>query len=70
MRYVEKAGFDEIHFFGDKTFAGGNDYEIFIDRRVRGHTVTCPEDTERDCLALFFPQAFPDVKFESRGGAS
>jgi hypothetical protein len=25
--------FDEIHFFGDKTFEGGNDYEIFTHER-------------------------------------
>lgn len=34
-----------IHFFGDKTHLGGNDYEIFNDSRVIGHTVTSPEDT-------------------------
>lgn len=37
--------FKEIHFFGDKTFPGGNDYEIFTDPRVIGHTVTSPADT-------------------------
>ena len=26
--------FDEIHFFGDKTFEGGNDYEIFTSERT------------------------------------
>lgn len=28
--------YDDIYFFGDKTLPGGNDYEIFIDRRVNG----------------------------------
>jgi phosphomannomutase len=28
LNYVRNAGFKEIHFFGDKTFEGGNDYEI------------------------------------------
>ena len=37
--------FDEIHFFGDKTFKGGNDHEIFCDDRVNGNTVTSPSDT-------------------------
>ncbi|CAN8005101.1 unnamed protein product [Ixodes hexagonus] len=37
--------FTTIHFFGDKTFEGGNDYEIFVDPRTVGHTVTSPEDT-------------------------
>lgn len=37
--------FDEIHFFGDKTDFGGNDYEIFSDPRTIGHKVTSPDDT-------------------------
>ena len=45
LKYIPKDFFDEIHFFGDKTFPGGNDYEIFVDPRVKGHTVTSPEDT-------------------------
>ena len=28
-QFVEKEGYKEIHFFGDKTSKGGNDYEIF-----------------------------------------
>eukprot|EP00770_Monocercomonoides_exilis_P010681 MONOS_10630.1-p1 / transcript=MONOS_10630.1 / gene=MONOS_10630 / organism=Monocercomonoides_exilis_PA203 / gene_product=phosphomannomutase D2 / transcript_product=phosphomannomutase D2 / location=Mono_scaffold00491:15236-16144(+) / protein_length=224 / sequence_SO=supercontig / SO=protein_coding / is_pseudo=false len=46
-------GFDEIHFFGDKTSPGGNDYEIFSDGRVIGHTVKNPEDTQAQCNSLF-----------------
>ncbi|PWN52221.1 putative phosphomannomutase [Violaceomyces palustris] len=45
---------DEIHFFGDKTYKGGNDYEIFSDPRTIGHTVTSPEDTARQLEELFF----------------
>lgn len=41
-----KNQFKEIHFFGDKTEEGGNDYEIFKDPRTIGHKVTCPKDTE------------------------
>ena len=48
------SGYDEIHFFGDKTFKGGNDYEIFEDPRTIGHTVACPDDTLRICKDLFF----------------
>jgi hypothetical protein len=29
MEFLEKEGYKEIHFFGDKTSKGGNDYEIF-----------------------------------------
>lgn len=37
--------FDTIVFFGDKTEKGGNDYEIFADKRTVGVAVTSPEDT-------------------------
>jgi len=37
----------KIHFFGDKTKPGENDYEIFSDARIIGHTVLSPEDTEK-----------------------
>ncbi|EPQ28090.1 uncharacterized protein PFL1_04417 [Pseudozyma flocculosa PF-1] len=46
-------GWDEIHFFGDKTYKGGNDHEIFSDVRTVGHTVTSPEDTIRQLAELF-----------------
>ncbi|KAK3300387.1 eukaryotic phosphomannomutase [Chaetomium fimeti] len=42
-----------IHFFGDKTFEGGNDYEIFSDKRTIGHTVTGPQDTIDELKKLF-----------------
>ena len=47
----------EIHFFGDKTSPGGNDYEIFVHPSVKGHTVTSPEDTMAQ-LKQLFPAAF------------
>lgn len=37
--------FDEIHFFGDRTEAGGNDHEIYSHPSVIGHKVTGPQDT-------------------------
>ncbi|KAI3386872.1 hypothetical protein SNEBB_004517 [Seison nebaliae] len=37
--------FDEIHFFGDKTYKGGNDHEIFEDPRTVGHSVKDPTET-------------------------
>lgn len=54
LRHVEDEGFSEIHFFGDKTFEGGNDYEIFSDPRTIGHTVKGPQDTMRVLKELFF----------------
>eukprot|EP01083_Nonionella_stella_P228799 810555_1 len=46
LKFIEKKGFKEIHFFGDKTYEGGNDYEIFNDKRTIGHTVKQPKETE------------------------
>jgi len=37
--------YDDIHFFGDKTQEGGNDYEIYVDPRVVGHSVRGPAET-------------------------
>ncbi|KAF9174306.1 Phosphomannomutase [Mortierella sp. AD011] len=54
LRHIENENFKTIHFFGDKTFKGGNDYEIYTDSRVTGHAVTSPNDTERILKELFF----------------
>lgn len=45
--------YKHIHFFGDKTFKGGNDWEIFNDPRTIGHSVNGPEDTMRILKELF-----------------
>jgi phosphomannomutase len=42
-----------IHFFGDKCFPGGNDYEIFSDPRTIGHSVDGPEDTMKQLKETF-----------------
>ncbi|KAG9543627.1 eukaryotic phosphomannomutase, partial [Aureobasidium melanogenum] len=42
-----------IHFFGDKTYKGGNDYEIYEDPRTIGHSVKSPEDTAAELKKLF-----------------
>jgi len=39
LKYLPEADFDEIHFFGDKTFEGGNDFEIFSHPRTVGHAI-------------------------------
>ena len=39
LKYLAEADFDEIHFFGDKTFEGGNDFEIFSSPRTIGHAI-------------------------------
>ncbi|XHG05258.1 Phosphomannomutase 1 [Aspergillus wentii] len=42
-----------IHFFGDKSFPGGNDHEIYADSRTIGHAVTGPEDTIKQLKEIF-----------------
>lgn len=42
-----------IHFFGDKTYKGGNDYELFEDKRTVGHSVENPDDTMRILKEIF-----------------
>jgi phosphomannomutase len=42
-----------IHFFGDKTYKGGNDYEIYEDKRTTGHSVKNPEETMKVIKELF-----------------
>ncbi|XP_061389110.1 phosphomannomutase [Musca vetustissima] len=54
LRYIEaNYKFKEIHFFGDKTDPGGNDYEIFIDPRTISHKVQSPDDTKRILQEIF-----------------
>lgn len=53
LRFLDFSEFDEMHFFGDKTIPGGNDYEIFIHDKIIGHTVTSPDDTKMQCTKLF-----------------
>ncbi|XP_015189481.1 PREDICTED: phosphomannomutase 2 [Polistes dominula] len=43
LRHIQ--GYEEIHFFGDKTALGGNDHEIYESDLTIGHRVTGPEDT-------------------------
>lgn len=45
LRHVLAEGFEQIHFFGDKTGEGGNDFEIFNSEHTVGHAVSGPEDT-------------------------
>ncbi|KAK3851298.1 hypothetical protein Pcinc_042045 [Petrolisthes cinctipes] len=52
LQFVEK-DYKTIHFFGDKTDKGGNDYEIFEDQRTIGHKVTSPDDTKAQLTNLF-----------------
>jgi phosphomannomutase len=53
LNFIPEGSYDEIHFFGDKTFKGGNDYEIFTHPRVIGHNTTSPSHTIEQCKQLF-----------------
>ncbi|XP_001605473.1 phosphomannomutase [Nasonia vitripennis] len=50
LRHIE--GYEEIHFFGDKTREGGNDYEIYESDLTVGHSVTGPDDTLKQLKVL------------------
>ncbi|KAM5535547.1 hypothetical protein V8D89_003516 [Ganoderma adspersum] len=53
LQHVADEQFEEIHFFGDKTYKGGNDYEIYSDPRTIGHSVKSPADTMQILKELF-----------------
>ncbi|EGV61239.1 Phosphomannomutase 1 [Yamadazyma tenuis] len=53
LQHVANEGFEEIHFFGDKSYKGGNDYEIYTDERTIGHAVDSPADTIRILNEIF-----------------
>ncbi|RKP21511.1 eukaryotic phosphomannomutase [Rozella allomycis CSF55] len=54
LRHIKNECFDEIHFFGDKTHKGGNDYEIYSHPSVKGHSVKSPDETMQILKSLFF----------------
>ncbi|EIJ88398.1 phosphomannomutase [Nematocida parisii] len=45
IKHLESEGIKHIFFFGDMTEKGGNDFEIYSDKRVTGTKVISPEDT-------------------------
>jgi phosphomannomutase len=51
---LDLSKYKEVHFFGDKAYPRGNDYEIYEDKRTTGHKVTSPEDTMSQLKELFF----------------
>lgn len=53
LHYLPSKSFDKIYFFGDKTDEGGNDHEIFIDKRTIGHKVNSPDETMKITSELF-----------------
>ncbi|KAI5698546.1 hypothetical protein M8J76_013193 [Diaphorina citri] len=53
LKYLDQDFANRIHFFGDKTSPGGNDYEIYNDNRTHGHSVTSPQHTIETLSQLF-----------------
>lgn len=53
LKHLKDEGFAQIHFFGDKTHEGGNDYEIYHHPSVVGHFTAGPQDTVRQLNELF-----------------
>lgn len=53
LQHIADEHFQNIHFFGDKSYKGGNDYEIYEDPRTIGHAVQSPADTIRILNELF-----------------
>lgn len=53
LQHVKDSGYEEIHFFGDKTFSGGNDFEIYNDERTVGHSVKTWTDTVEICKSIW-----------------
>ena len=54
LRHLEREAFEAVHFFGDMTHPGGNDYEIAQDSRVISHPTKNPQDTIAQLERLFF----------------
>jgi len=58
LQYLPEGDYDEVHFFGDKTYEGGNDYEIFQHPRTIGHSIDdANPETTRKILEELFPEA-------------
>ncbi|CAD5118324.1 DgyrCDS7037 [Dimorphilus gyrociliatus] len=52
LQHLVDDGIEEIHFFGDRIYPGGNDWGIYHDPRTIGHIVKNPDDTMRQLLEL------------------
>lgn len=53
LKHLEKDQIRKVYFFGDKTFEGGNDYEIYSDDRTEGYSVKNPDETKKYLQELF-----------------
>jgi len=51
LRFLDE--FPNVYFFGDKTFPGGNDFEIYSHERTKGYSVENFDETIRYLKELF-----------------
>jgi len=54
LQHIDMTNVKTIHFFGDKTLKGQNDYEIFVSDKTIGHHCESPEHTMEQLKKLFF----------------
>jgi len=52
LNHIDQKVVKEIHFFGDRTDPGGNDYELYSHPSVIGHKVSSPLDTKQQLIQL------------------
>lgn len=50
---ISSGKFKEIHFFGDQTELGGNDYEIYQHESTIGHRVSSYKETRKILIDMF-----------------
>jgi len=62
LRFLDE--FQNIYFFGDKTYPGGNDYEIYSHERTKGYSVENPAETLRYLKELFLEKKDEEIKGE------
>ena len=55
---VLKEDYEEIYFFGDKVYEGGNDFGLYHDPSIKkGYAVDGPVDTEKFLREDFIAKA-------------
>ena len=58
LQHLKKDNFNKIYFFGDRTFLGGNDHEIFISPDTEAYSVDNPSDTINYINTIFLNNTF------------
>ena len=56
LYYISPSIKPNSRFFGDKTYAGGNDHEIYVHERTIGYSVASPQETIKYLNDLFLKE--------------